>query len=321
MSDLELATLRDELSTLRARVAAQEARLTTRETAGMRRAVRPRRRTLAVLAGGLLVLLLALSPLGVLAANFQDLTPGSPHNADIDAIADVGISKGCIDAQHYCPNDSVTREQMASFLARTAGLGNNPPVANARTAQTAQTATNATNATNAANAQDAAKLGGVPASGYLRPVGQLTYEISPLGLVDLNDQIAVDVVIKPSYKGSVSVSTDTVGTRSVALPLAVPRAIFGTSLAISAVTVCYSAESGAKIDTSVVYESLSGGDYIMDVKDEADRASAAYACYTMNVPVLYAVSGNPYLLLSLKFTNTSAKLHLARISLALTAVP
>ncbi len=74
-------------------------------------------------------------PLGLFAANFQDLNVGSAHNANINAIADAGITKGCTDAQHYCPNDFVTREHMASFLARTAGLGGNPPVAHALTAQ------------------------------------------------------------------------------------------------------------------------------------------------------------------------------------------
>lgn len=90
-----------------------------------------RRRGIAI-AAILLALLVAL-PSSLLATGFVDLNPGSIHNPDISAIADAGITKGCTDAQHYCPNDHVTREQMASFLARSAGLGGNPPVANART--------------------------------------------------------------------------------------------------------------------------------------------------------------------------------------------
>jgi hypothetical protein len=45
---------------------------------------------------------------------------------------------------------------MASFLARAAGLGSNPPVANALTAVNATNAQNAVNAQNATNAQNAA---------------------------------------------------------------------------------------------------------------------------------------------------------------------
>jgi hypothetical protein len=92
-----------------------------------------------------LIGLLALTPLSLAAANFTDLNPGSVHNADINLIADAGITLGCEANARYCPNDFVTREQMASFLARTAGLGNNAPVANARTAQTAGTIANQAN--------------------------------------------------------------------------------------------------------------------------------------------------------------------------------
>jgi hypothetical protein len=148
---------RDEhLARLQARIAAQDARIARLE---QRRRWRPTRLLPLTLA----VLLVALVPLGAVAAiSFDDLNPGSPHNANIQAIADAGITTGCVPNVSYCPNDLVTREQMASFLARTAGLGSNPPVANAKTAQSATTADSATNA---------AQLGGQPASFY-QPAGQ-----------------------------------------------------------------------------------------------------------------------------------------------------
>jgi hypothetical protein len=132
MADPTPRQLADELAALRATVRAQGA-----ELARQRR--RPRRFAPVALAA----LLVALVPLATLAAGpFTDLTPGSVHNANIQAIADAGITTGCNppDNTAYCPNDLVTREQMASFLARAAGLGTNPPVANAKTAQTAQNA-------------------------------------------------------------------------------------------------------------------------------------------------------------------------------------
>jgi len=99
-----------------------------------------------------LVVLLALVPVSIRAANpFNDLT-GSVHDPNIDLIYNAGITTGCVPNVSYCPTDTVTREQMASFLARTAGLGANPPVVNARTAQIATNATTATTATTAANA-------------------------------------------------------------------------------------------------------------------------------------------------------------------------
>jgi hypothetical protein len=55
---------------------------------------------------------------------------GNSHEANIDAIYNAGITTGC-DTTHYCPNNDVTRAQMATFLARIGGLGKNFPKANA----------------------------------------------------------------------------------------------------------------------------------------------------------------------------------------------
>lgn len=46
---------------------------------------------------------------------------GSTFEADIDALASAGITKGCAAGQ-YCPHGAVTRAQMASFLGRALGL-------------------------------------------------------------------------------------------------------------------------------------------------------------------------------------------------------
>ena len=45
---------------------------------------------------------------------------GSVHEASINAIAEIGITLGCdsADPTLFCPDDVVTREQMASFIAR-----------------------------------------------------------------------------------------------------------------------------------------------------------------------------------------------------------
>ena len=48
---------------------------------------------------------------------------GSVHEANIEAIAAAGITTGCREgADHFCPTDPVSREQMASFLVRALGL-------------------------------------------------------------------------------------------------------------------------------------------------------------------------------------------------------
>ena len=46
---------------------------------------------------------------------------GSQHESDINRVAAAGITAGCT-ASRYCPRSTVTREQMASFLARALDL-------------------------------------------------------------------------------------------------------------------------------------------------------------------------------------------------------
>ncbi|MFZ0012488.1 MAG: S-layer homology domain-containing protein, partial [Acidimicrobiia bacterium] len=52
---------------------------------------------------------------------------GSTFEADINAIADAGITKGCNPPANtrFCPDDKVSREQMAAFIVRAFGLIDN----------------------------------------------------------------------------------------------------------------------------------------------------------------------------------------------------
>jgi hypothetical protein len=86
---------------------------------------------------------------GVAAASNPFVDVGAnQHASNIDAIYNAGITTGC-DSTHYCPADAVKRDQMATFLARAAGLSagtaKNFPVANARGPQQAFCAVKAAN--------------------------------------------------------------------------------------------------------------------------------------------------------------------------------
>ena len=55
-------------------------------------------------------------------AGFRD-TAGSVHGVAIDALAHAGITVGCkTEPLSYCPDQPVTRAQMATFIARALGL-------------------------------------------------------------------------------------------------------------------------------------------------------------------------------------------------------
>jgi len=54
---------------------------------------------------------------------FGDVPPSNPFYNFIDRVAVLNITLGCTpDHLMYCPNDSVTRAQMAAFLVRAFGL-------------------------------------------------------------------------------------------------------------------------------------------------------------------------------------------------------
>lgn len=88
---------------------------------------RPRGSLLVIVAVAMLAF-----PLGVLASHqFSDVPDSSQYHADIDAIADAGVTTGCGGGE-YCPTANVTREQMAAFMNRLGALGpGKTPVVNA----------------------------------------------------------------------------------------------------------------------------------------------------------------------------------------------
>lgn len=79
------------------------------------------RRTAASVVALLAVALFATSASA--AGSFDD-DDGNIHESAIEAIAAAGITKGCNppDNTRYCPDDPVTRAQMATFLMRSVGL-------------------------------------------------------------------------------------------------------------------------------------------------------------------------------------------------------
>jgi hypothetical protein len=93
------------------------------------RITRGRALVVAAVAVGLLV------PTAAYAAHrFTDVTDDNVFHEDISAIADAGVTVGCNppDNDQYCPDDFVTRGQMAAFMNRLGALADGKqPVVNA----------------------------------------------------------------------------------------------------------------------------------------------------------------------------------------------
>ena len=71
-----------------------------------------------LLAGGAVV----AAAVGAVAADrFGDVAAGHAHEDGIGWVADAQVTSGCGDGAEYCPDDPVTRAQMATFLHRLSG--------------------------------------------------------------------------------------------------------------------------------------------------------------------------------------------------------
>ena len=77
------------------------------------------RRRLPIATLGLVALAIALAGGAYATHRFTDVPTSAFYHADVSWLADTGITTGCA-AGKYCPNDAVTRGQMAAFLHRMA---------------------------------------------------------------------------------------------------------------------------------------------------------------------------------------------------------
>lgn len=92
------------------------------------------RTTLGLVVAILSIVALVVPGAAIASHQFTDVADDNVFHEDIDAIADAGVTRGCNppDNTEYCPDDFVTREQMAAFMNRLGALGDDQePVANA----------------------------------------------------------------------------------------------------------------------------------------------------------------------------------------------
>ena len=65
-------------------------------------------------------------PAPVTSTRFADVDASHPHAAFIERFAEIGVTQGCGDGTNFCPNQEVTRAQMAVFLSRAYDLPEGP---------------------------------------------------------------------------------------------------------------------------------------------------------------------------------------------------
>ncbi len=199
----------------------------------------------------IVALFVALIPGLAIAANpFNDLVPGSVHNSNIDAIYNAGITTGCVPNQQYCPTDFVTRQEMASFLARAAGLGTNAPVANAKTLSGI--------AANGLVRANAGAQGSTPVTVWtaFQTVATVTITAPGVGFVYLTGAVTVNAVSSGNAYVSANIIDSTGGFKSYPVSAMIGTTTASTSAATISPTVVFPV-TGAH---AVTYSLLVGKD-------------------------------------------------------------
>ena len=108
---------------------------------------------------------------------FTDVSDGGTHTPGITWVADVGVTTGCGDGSTYCPNDSVSRAQMGTFMYRLSG--NDPATAPSVNADKLDGLDSTAFLGVSDQATDSALLGGFAADDLVRAA----YAVAPFGAV------------------------------------------------------------------------------------------------------------------------------------------
>jgi hypothetical protein len=106
---------------------------------------------------------------------FRDVDPANVHLEAIGWLADTGVTRGCGSGEAFCPQEPVTREQMASFLHRLATGG----VLDAPSQVVAQRVVGA-----AGNLETAGAIGPAPTVFRQHPGFRLAWIVDTLGPID-----------------------------------------------------------------------------------------------------------------------------------------
>ena len=216
-------------------------------------------------------------PLGVLASHgFTDVPDSNTFHADIDALADAGVTTGCA-AGKYCPKEFLTREQMAAFLNRLGALGpGKTPVVNAT------------------------KLDGKDATDFLSgdivmmESGAWTPSVS--SSVSIASSDTATRVAKPSAGGDV-----------VLLSLSAPAAIGGQAYGLKSVDVCFGVSAGAGVTLNYIeVQHLKPAGMVIEMNDPTDYPMTSVGCVHLVDGTPNAVTGGMRVSIALTYAGSGA---------------
>jgi hypothetical protein len=239
----------------------------------------------------LVALFVALGGVGI-AADGQNLILGKPDNS---ATHKTGLSTPVNDKALQLTNTNTGTS--ATALGLTVASGHAPFTVSSQT--------------RVANL-NADKLDGIDSGGFLRSKGEIQLWYSPWGYLPLGG----GVTVTPETGPSVPVQSTSAGYRTVIMPLDQPRSIFGTTLKLKAVTICFHAGYGAVIVGTGLRSGETGQDSAV-YADSYTHSSPEPTCYEVAPNTPTVISGSLYLYIELYFSVGSDYIRLFSVRVTL----
>jgi len=202
-----------------------------------------------------LALTLVAFPLGALASHqFSDVPDSNIYHADIDALADSGVTTGCGGGK-FCPSAFVTREQMAAFMNRLGALGpGKVPVVNA------------------------AELDGLDSSAFLQADTIVTHHAGPW-----QRSTAADLVTFHSTSGTTARGNSS-GVRGALLHIPTTGAIGTAVYGLSELELCLDDISADVMLANVQIWGVFAFGSVLLMSDDTDSTITGPVCHTYTVP-------------------------------------
>jgi len=222
-------------------------------------------------------LFVALSGVGI-AADGQNLILGKPDNS---ATHKTGLSAPVNDKALQLTNTNTGTS--ATALGLTVASGHAPFTVSSQT--------------RVANL-NADKLDGIDSGGFLRSKGDIQLWYSPYDYVYHRVAfINESTVIAPKDGPAVYVTRSAEGSSAVMLPLDQPQSVFGTTLKLKAVRICFKAQGAVIVATGL--SSGETGQNNVVYADSYTHSSPEPTCYEVTPTTPTVIAGSLYLRLGL----------------------
>jgi hypothetical protein len=246
---------------------------------------------------------------------FADVTEGATHAEGIEWLADAGVTTGC-DKDHYCPDQYVTRAQMATFLCRISGNCGTGPSIDAATLAGMDPATfvregdpvgdadtldglDSVDFLVATDPVDAATLDGVDSNGFLRTTDQAVdsdkvdgidadgfLKHGPIELSSNVWQVSSDSNLEVRHQFA-PVLTGPESDAAYNFPT-LPASVDGNTFSISEATVCFDGDATTGVIEVALWVLEADGDFITQAIDSTDWYAPACVTVILETPVSLA---------------------------------